>query len=405
MPLRKLAVVPAVAVSLLAPLLTIPEASAGAVAGQPRSAGPATAPAPTAPPALTTFLPVRVEVVATGLTLPWDVTFTPSGGMIVTQRGGPLKYKPWGQPIRTLRANLADANTGEGPALLGAVVDPAFATNRLFYTCQLFKGSATQAGDVRVIRWRLSADALSATRQGQPVVKGIAKGDGVHVGCRVRFGANRKLHVGTGDAQIGANPQNLQSLAGKDLRVNPDGTIPTDNPFYSRGGNARYVWTYGHRNIQGLALRPGTGQMYNAEHGPDRDDEININVKGGNMGWDPVPGYNQTVPMTDLTKFPNAVRAKWSSGFPTVAPAGIEFLNGSLWGSWNGALVMALLKDTGVKVFTVDAAGNLTPAGQIPELDGTHGRLRTVQQGPGGALYVTTSNGSGRDKILRVTPR
>jgi glucose/arabinose dehydrogenase len=162
------------------------------------------------------------------------------------------------------------------------------------------------------------------------------------------------------------------------------------------------VWNYGHRNVQGLALRPGTTQIYTAEHGTDRDDEINRVRKGANYGWDPVPGYNEARPMTDRKKFPKALPAIWSSGNPTVATSGITFLSGSAWGSWNGAMAVAQLKGTGIRLVFLDAAGKVTGTRMVP---GTtrYGRIRTVQRGPGGVLYFTTSNGSA-DKIVKVTP-
>ena len=127
---------------------------------------------------------------------------------------------------------------------------------------------------------------------------GLPLTSGRHSGCRLRFGDDGKLYVGTGDAAQGTNPQDLDSLGGKVLRVNADGSIPTDNPFSGRTDNARYVWTYGHRNIQGLALRPGTTELWSAEHGSSRDDEVNLIARSANYGWNPVPGYDESGPMT-----------------------------------------------------------------------------------------------------------
>ncbi|MBA3528771.1 MAG: PQQ-dependent sugar dehydrogenase, partial [Propionibacteriaceae bacterium] len=192
------------------------------------------------------------------------------------------------------------------------------------------------------------------------------------------------------------------SLGGKVLRVNGYGSIPTDNPFYSSGGNARYIWTYGHRNVQGLALRPGTSQMWAVEQGTSRDDEVNLIAKGANYGWDPVPGYDESTPMTDLAKFPNAVRAKWSSGYPTLATSGGTFLSGPAWGRWQGALAVAALKAQGIRLLFLDPAGSVARVETLTAANG-FGRIRTVQQGPDGALYFTTSNGSS-DVIAKITP-
>jgi glucose/arabinose dehydrogenase len=142
------------------------------------------------------------------------------------------------------------------------------------------------------------------------------------------------------------------------------------------------------------------------EHGPDRDDEVNLLRGGGNYGWDPDAGggYDEGVPMTDPA-IPGAVPAVWSSGAPTLATSGATFLTGPQWGSYEGLLVVGMLKAQGVLALRLDADGALQEQFHLAELEGTHGRIRTVQQGTDGALYVTTDNGGGADELLRVTPR
>ena len=338
----------------------------------------------------------RFTTVASNLSIPWDLTWV-GDVMLFDQRAGGVWSQRGGAAPRRLQIDLPTPYVNSEGGLLGMVADPKAATNKVFYTCQTSKS----AHDVRVLRWRL-ASATRAVRVGAPLVTGIPLTSGRHTGCRLRFSAKGMLYIGTGDAAVGTNAQRLSSLGGKVLRVHPDGRIPKTNPFYSRGGKARYVWNYGHRNVQGLALRPGTTQIYTAEHGSDRDDEINRVRKGANYGWDPVPGYNEARSMTDRKKFPKALRAVWSSGNPTVATSGITFLSGSAWGSWNGALAVAQLKGTGIRLIFLDAAGKVTSTRMMP---GTtrYGRIRTVQRGPGQALYFTTSNGSG-DQIVKVTP-
>ncbi len=347
---------------------------------------------------------LQISTLESGLSFPWDLTFTPDNTMLFTERPGRLWARPPAGPRRQLTADLSDVFVGSESGLLGIVVDPAFASNRRFYTCQAYRGTGTSPIDIRVIRWTVDTGYTRATRVGSPVVSGLPITSGRHGGCRLRFAPDGTLHVGTGDAATGTNPQNLQSLGGKTLRVNPDGSIPTDNPFYSRGGNARYVYTYGHRNVQGLAVRPGTNEMWTVEHGSDRDDEVNVETPGGNYGWDPVPGYDESTPMTDLTKFPNAIRARWTSGNPTIAPSGGTFITGSRWGRWQGALAVGVLKDTGLMLLTVDPAGKVTKTERMPGVEDSYGRLRAPQMGPDGALYVTTSNATGQDKILRIAP-
>ena len=174
------------------------------------------------------------------------------------------------------------------------------------------------------------------------------------------------------------------------------------NPFTT----APLVYTYGHRNVQGLALRPGTSQMWAVGHGPAFDDEINLLMSGGNYGWDPVRGYNESVPMTDLVKYPDAVEAKWSSGEGTLAVSGGIFLEGDEWGIWEGRLAVASLKDRTLRLFDFAADGTLQSEVVVTELNAENSRLRTPMMGPDGALYISTSIGNiGADKILRVVPQ
>jgi glucose/arabinose dehydrogenase len=209
----------------------------------------------------------------------------------------------------------------------------------------------------------------------------------------LRFAPDGALLVGTGDNAVGTNAQDPGSLAGKVLRVDP------------ATGNVA-VWTRGHRNVQGLAVRPVSGQVFAVEHGPDRDDEVNLLRQGGNYGWDPDGGghYDESVPMTD-PEIAGAIPAVWSSGRPTLATSGATFLDGDLWGAYDGLLLVGLLKARGVLALRLDDAGALQEQFRVPELDGAHGRIRSVLQGVDGALYVTTDNGRDADRLLRVTPR
>jgi glucose/arabinose dehydrogenase len=210
------------------------------------------------------------------------------------------------------------------------------------------------------------------------------------------------LWVGTGDAAVGSLPQSIDVLNGKVLRVNPDtGGAAPGNPFEASGGARSLIWTFGHRNVQGIAMRDN-GQVFTAEHGPDRDDEINLSVSGANYGWNPVPGYNERVPMTGW--IPGARGAVWSTGVPTLALSGMTFLRGSQWETWEGGLAIASLKASKLLVNFHDRNGTFIQQRIPPQLNGTFGRLRTAQQGPDGCLYVLTDNGGGGDRILKVCP-
>jgi glucose/arabinose dehydrogenase len=348
-----------------------------------------------------------VEVVADGLDHPWDVAQAPDGTLLVDERPGRLTAVLPGGTVRPVRADLADLYAAGETGLMGLVLDPGFAESHRFYTCAGRRSSS--GSSIAVVAWTMSADWTTAERVADPLVGGIPvnQSSGRHGGCRLRFDADGLLLVGTGDNALGTNPQDLGSLAGKVLRVDPaTGRPAAGNPFAGRDDpESAYVLSYGHRNVQGLAVRPGTGQVFSVEHGPSRDDEVNLLRAGANYGWDPdgAGGYDESVPMTD-PDIPDAVPAVWSSGDPTLATSGATFLDGEQWGDLDGVLLIGLLKDTGVLALRLAADGSVRETFPLPELDDRFGRIRTVQQGVDGDLYATTDNGAS-DQLLRVTPR
>jgi len=345
------------------------------------------APEPTAPT-------IRVDTLVSGLTVPWDLDLAADGTVVFTERAGRLAARLPDGTVRTLaRPNVYAV--GES-GLTSVELDPGFATNRRLYTCQAHPSPR----EVRVVAWTVDAGWTTATPvPGGPLVGGITLGSGRHGGCQLRFGPDGNLWIGTGDAAMSWTSQSTSSLAGKVLRVDPDTGAGVDrNPFVGRAGDDRIV-TLGHRNVQGLALRPGTRQMWAIEHGPTRDDEINLLRGGANYGWDPGPGYDESVPMT----FAGATPAVWSSGFPTVATSAGVFLDGADWGTWEGALAVTTLKGRHLRLVFLDGDRYWFTV-RPPELDGRFGRLRGAELGPDGALYLATSNGGGADRILRVTP-
>ena len=359
----------------------------GTVATGERLGAPADAPA------------LDVEVVVDELELAWDVARTPEGTVLVTERGGRLLAHDE-QCTREVAADLDDLFVGSEAGLMGLEVSPDFGRTREIFLCHATRTGDGLPQDVRVTRWRLDEGAAAAERTGT-VVDGLPISSGRHSGCRLRFVPDGTLLVGTGDAAQGANPQDPDSLGGKTLRLHPDGTVPEDNPFADRDGPGAAVHTLGHRNVQGLAVQPGTGTVWSAEHGPGTDDEINVLEPGANYGWDPAPGYDESVPMTDLEEFPDALPAAWSSGRPTVALSGAAFLEGDQWGAWEGALAVAELKNTGVGVYRVEDTA-VTGLTRMAELENDYGRLRSLTLDDEGALWVTTSNGDD-DAVLRVT--
>ncbi|MFV0462121.1 MAG: PQQ-dependent sugar dehydrogenase [Nostocoides sp.] len=355
---------------------------------------------------------LTIEVIADGLENPWDIGVLPDGSALVTQRPGRitlLSNLGPGARRTPVSAELSDVYAkGEG-GLLGMVIHPDFATSREFTTC-LDHAENGEPVDIRLVTWRLSTDGASAQRvrtllTGLPVAVG-----GRHSGCRPSIGPDGALLVGTGDTAVGSIPQDLTSLGGKVLRLDLHTGEPLlDNPYADAADrNQRYVHSFGHRNVQGVAVRPGTGQVFTAEHGPSVNDEVNLERAGGNYGWDPSVGgstaaYDESVSMTDLDRFPEAVPALWQSGPTTQAICGLTFVTGPAWGKNDGALVVTALKGAKLLVLRMDAAGALTSV-SIPEAtNGTYGRLRAARTAPDGALLVTTSNGD-NDKVLRITP-
>ncbi|UCF47548.1 MAG: PQQ-dependent sugar dehydrogenase [Myxococcales bacterium] len=338
-----------------------------------------------------TDIRLEVEDFILGLDKPWDIAWLPNGTVLVTERPGRLNAYVVGTGAEPVVMPISDVVArGEG-GVMGLEVDPDFASNGYVYVCTT--SNAGGASDVRLVRLTLRTPNGDAIVDRRDIVTGMPYSTGRHSGCRPRFGPDGFLWVGTGDAAIGTTPQNDDSLGGKVLRIDRDGNAASDN----LGGFRWY--SKGHRNIQGMAFR-SDGLGMSAEHGPSVDDEVNLLVPG-NFGWDPVPGYTESVPMTDFDKFPDAVGAVWSSGSPTLALAGATFVEGNAWGDWNGVLVVATLKAEHLHIYFVDSEGTVT--GEARAID-DEGRLRTPRQGPDGLLYVTTDGGGGSGKVLRVTP-
>jgi glucose/arabinose dehydrogenase len=348
-------------------------------------------------------------VAVSGLDHPWDLAFTPDGEMLVTQRTGEIGVKN-GHQVDMLR-HLDDVRvSGEG-GLLGLAVDPDFADNRRIYVCLgSTKGDVPTGNeaDNRVARFKVNS-AYTRLKQRTDIVTGIPNNPAFHDGCRVRFGPDGFLWISTGDAGLCAAPQDPMSLGGKILRVDTDGDGATGNPL---GQFDPRVYTLGHRNPQGLAFRPGDGQAFSVEHGTGVDDEVNLLVAGGNYGWDPSGGvesctdYDQSNPMTahGLAGCP-CLDPVWASGNPTIAPSGATFLHGDQWKGYDGALALAVLKDSYLRVFSLSGD---TVVGDDIRMARYETRLRSAVQGPNGKLYIATDVAAGDGpggEIWKVTPK
>lgn len=339
---------------------------------------------------------ITTETVLAGRQNIWDMGFLPSGELIFNERKGKISAFVNGQ-AREL-TSLSDVQAvGEG-GLLGLAVDNKFTENRNIFVC-----FNTTAGDIKIARFKVNQD-VTALGERANIVTGIPQTPGGrHSGCRLAFGTDGFLWVGTGDSAQGSTiPQDPKSLGGKILRIDRDGNGASGN--MGEGFDSR-VFSYGHRNTQGLAFfaSPKSGvRGVSIEHGSYEDDEINPLVKG-NFGWSPGTDYNELgVKMTDKKRFPDAVDAIWGSGSPTLAPSGAAVLKGNIWKAWQGRVAVAMLKTKHLRLFDINDQLKLESEKEL--FKDQFGRMRAVTLGPDGALYVSTDNSSD-DKIIKVIPK
>ncbi len=346
-----------------------------------------------------------VKKVVTGLDHPWDVRPIGEGRLIFTQRDR-ATVSIWDDgKTRTVGNFPTDSVWVSGETgLMGLEVDPDFATNHRFYTCQGgFKG---EGHEVKVMSWTLN-DALTSITGSKQLIGGFPTSSGRHGGCRLLALDDGSLYVGTGDAAQGTNPENKKSLGGKTLRLDAQTGKPwPGNRFInSENRRKRYVQTYGHRNVQGLAYRKDhSGGVFSIEQGTYRDDEVNVLRNGGDYGYNPVPGYNESVPMTDQSLPGRQWAAVWRSGNPTIATSGGGFIYGKGWGAYNGNLVLGALAGQRAVFLKLKQTAEVRKV-RTPAALRDYGRIRTIVDGPGSVIYVTTDNGDGNDAILAVRPR
>jgi glucose/arabinose dehydrogenase len=326
-------------------------------------------------------------VIQSGLSIPWDLAFAPDGRMFVTIRSGQVRIYASSAVGAALLSttNVAAVHASGEAGVMGIAIDPAFATNGFVYVCAS-RDDPTWMN--QVLRYRATGNALAF--DGYVIRNGMAANT-IHDGCRIRFGPDGKLWVTMGDGAVSSRAQDPNSLNGKVLRVNSDGSIPTDNPILPGASARTAAYSMGHRNPQGIAFQAGTGRVFEVEHGEGTHDEINIITAGANYGW---PTHEGPV---DQEGF---VDPAWSSGSVTLATSGATFVNGTAWGSRDGSLFVATLKESDLRRFTV--SGTTVTAAEVL-CNGKYGRLRAAVQGPDGALYVTTSNGT-NDRIVRLAP-
>jgi glucose/arabinose dehydrogenase len=339
----------------------------------------------------------KVETVIGNLEVPWSIVWAPDGRMIFTERPGRVrvfengKLRP--QPLYT----VPDAESQGEAGLMSVALHPQFASNKLLYLSYAYSADGLR---VRVLRFREDANGLTDRKV---IIENLPAAR-AHAGCRLRFGPDVKLYITTGDATDRELAQQLSSLAGKILRLNDDGNVPTDNPFLNRSDARPEIWAYGSRNAQGIDFQPGTNLLFETEHGPSGfdgpggGDEVNIIERGKNYGW-PVIHHRASQagmesPLLEYT--------------PACAPASGMFYRGSVFSQFKGNFFFGCLRGTRMIRVTLDGRRVIN---QENLLEGKYGRIRDIAEGPDGLIYFSTSNRDGRgspasddDRIMRLVP-
>ncbi|MDQ3798107.1 MAG: PQQ-dependent sugar dehydrogenase [Acidobacteriota bacterium] len=347
----------------------------------------------------------RVETAASGLEVVWSIVFAPGGRIFLTERPGRVRVIENGK----LRAEpffvVAEVEPSGESGLMGMTLHPDYAVNRFVYLAYAYRDAK---GDqrVRVARYRETGETFA---EAKTIIENIPAAR-YHAGTRLRFGpADGKLYITTGDATNQSRAQRLDTLAGKTLRLNDDGTIPADNPFVNQTGARPEIWSYGHRNAQGMDFQPETGLMFQTEHGPSLidgvslfkrsgGDEVNIVEKGKNYGWAKISHRMRREGMeTPLVEYS-----------PAVAPASGMFYRGSLFPAFKGNFFIGALKGQAIIRLVVDGRRIIS---QDKLLEKQFGRIREVAEAPDGSIYFSTSNRDGRgeatkddDRVLRIVP-
>lgn len=339
----------------------------------------------------------RVETVATGLEVPWGFAFLPNGNLLFTERPGRVRIIDSGKLRAEPVYRVPDVEPSSESGLMDISIHPNFSSNNYVYLAYAYNKDGKRD---KVVRYKFANNALVEPKI---IIEDIPAAPN-HAGMRARFGPDGKLYITTGDATDRRIAQQMDNLGGKTLRLNDDGTVPQDNPFAGRQGTRPEIWSVGHRNAQGLAWQPGSGLMFQTEHGPSGfdgpggGDEVNIVESGKNYGWPVVHHEESRQGMVD----PLLVYT------PACAPASGAFYNGSAFPQFKGNFFLGCLR--GQRIIRVSLNGRKV-AGQEDLLSRTYGRIREIAEGPDGFIYFSTSNRDGRgspanedDRILRLVP-
>lgn len=342
--------------------------------------------------------PLKVTTIVKNLANPWGMAFLPDGRILITERSGRLRIFSQGQISPAVTGTPAVYNQGQG-GLLDVAIDPNFSQNHWVYLTYAEAGAGGTAGTA-VMRGKLNGNNLENT---QVLFRQLPKlSTGNHFGSRLVFDKAGYLFVTLGENNSRITAQHLDHHQGKIIRLWPDGTIPTDNPFIGQANVKPEIWSYGHRNPQGATLNPWTGKLWMNEHGPRGGDEINIPLAGKNYGW-PIITYGidyngQPIPESTGTSAPNMEQPKhyW---VPSIASSGMAFYDRNKNSAWYGNLFVGGLAAQQLVRLEVNGETITKEERLLGELQY---RIRDVRAGPDGSLYVLTDSATGR--LLKIDP-
>jgi len=331
-----------------------------------------------------------IRTLKSGLNFPWEILWGKDDHIWMTEREGKVsKIDPRTGNVVFSASIPGVVATGEG-GLLGMVQHPDFLTNGLFYVVFNY----TNAGNYRekLVQMKFAGGTVTTV---STLIENLQAAN-IHNGSRLIISneTTPRLYMTAGDAGAAGNAQDPASLAGRVLRFNLDGTIPSDNP------GATAAWSFGHRNPQGLVMV--NGKIYASEHGQNIEDEVNIIEKSRNYGWPNVEGPCNTPAEISFCTANNVKEPIWSSGAATIATAGLDYYDNVRIATWQKSLLMTTLKDESLRILTLSNDG-LTVTGQQTVFKGTYGRLRDICISPAGRVYICTSNGGNADRIIEVS--
>ncbi|EAR01056.1 PQQ-dependent sugar dehydrogenase [Maribacter sp. HTCC2170] len=338
-------------------------------------------------------LPFSAELFVDDLQIPWGIAFLPDGSMLITEKSGSLIHFKNGE--KTTISNVpAVYSRGQG-GLLDIVLHPDYEKNGWIYLTYASEDGEEKGGHTALMRAKLNGNSLTDNELLYKAGPNTTKGQ--HFGSRIAFDDAGYLYFTIGERGArDVNPQDITKDGGKVYRLNDDGSIPSDNPFVGTENAKTAIFSYGHRNPQGLIKHPETGKIWDHEHGPKGGDEINIIEKGANYGWPLITyGINYSgTPITDKTEM-EGMNQPIHYWVPSIAPSGMAFLTSDKYGDWQGSLLVGSLSFQYLERLTMEG----TKVVGRDKLLGDLGRVRDVRQGPDGLIYVAIE-GKGIYKLV-----